>query len=68
MTLPLTEQRNPASMALDQLPSMALVTLINQEDAHVIHAVHAALPQIAQAVDQIVAALDGGGRWFVLRR
>ena len=66
MTLPLTEQRNPASMELDQLSSMALVTLMNQEDAHVIHAVHAALPQIAQAVDQIVAALDAGGRWFVM--
>ena len=66
MTLPLTEQRNPASMELDQLSSMALVTLMNQEDAHVIYAVHAALPQIAQAVDCIVAALDGGGRWFVM--
>ena len=66
MTLPLTEQRNPASMELDQLSSMALVTLMNQEDAQVIHAVHAALPQIAQAVDQIAAALDAGGRWFVM--
>ena len=65
-TLPLTEQRNPASMALDQLSSLALVTLMNQEDAHVIHAVHAALPQIAQAVDLLVAALERGGRWFVL--
>ena len=66
MTLPLTEQRNPASMELDQLSSLALVTLMNQEDAHVLHAVHAALPQIAQAVDLIVAALERGGRWFVL--
>jgi N-acetylmuramic acid 6-phosphate etherase len=66
MTLPPTEQRNPASMELDQLSSLALVTLMNQEDAHVLHAVHVALPQIAQAVDTIVAALERDGRWFVM--
>jgi N-acetylmuramic acid 6-phosphate etherase len=66
MTLPPTEQRNPASMELDRLSSLALVTLMNQEDGQVIHAVHAALPQIARAVDQIVAALAAGGRWFVM--
>ncbi len=66
MTLPPTEQRNSASMELDRLSSLALVTLMNQEDAQVIQAVHAALPQIALAVDQIVAALEAGGRWFVM--
>lgn len=65
-TLPLTEQRNPASMELDQLSSLALVTLMNQEDARVIAAVHAALPRIARAVDIIVGALEAGGRWFVM--
>ena len=66
MTLPPTEQRNSASMELDRLSSLALVTLMNQEDTQVIQAVHAALPQIALAVDQIVAALEAGGRWFVM--
>jgi len=60
MTLSPTEQCNPTSMELDRLSSLALVTLMNQEDAQVIHAVHVALPQIAQAVDQIVMAVAAG--------
>lgn len=64
--LPLTEQRNPASMQLDELSSLELVTLFNREDAQVIRAVEAVLPVIAATVDVVTAALEAGGRWFVM--
>ncbi|WP_032093051.1 N-acetylmuramic acid 6-phosphate etherase [Necropsobacter rosorum] len=58
----ITERRNPHSMALDTLSPLALVTLINQEDKQVPVAVERALPQIALAVEKIVAAFRRGGR------
>lgn len=58
----ITEQRNPNSMHLDQLSALELVTLINQEDKLVPLAVEKCLPQIAQAVEKIVAAFEQGGR------
>ncbi len=58
----LTEQRNPNSSAMDTLSPLELVTLINREDKQVPLAVERALPQIAQAVEKIVAAFHQGGR------
>lgn len=57
-----TEQRNPNSDAMDTLSPLELVTLINREDKQVPLAVERALPQIAQAVEKIVAAFHQGGR------
>ncbi len=57
-----TEQRNPNSGAMDTLSPLELVTLINREDKQVPLAVERALPQIAQAVEKIVAAFHQGGR------
>lgn len=57
-----TEQRNPRTMAIDTLPTLEMVTLINQEDQQVIIAVNQALPEIAKAIDAIVIALKKGGR------
>lgn len=58
----ITEQRNPHSMNLDSLSALDIVSLINQEDHKVAEAVKATLPQIAQAVEKIVAAFQQGGR------
>lgn len=64
MTQPVTEAINPHTTGIDQLNSLEIVTLINQEDARVAPAVQKVLPQIAQAVDVIVARLQGNGRLF----
>lgn len=57
-----SETRNPRSADIDLMTSLELVTLINAEDRTVPEAVAATLPQIAQAVDAIVAGLQSGGR------
>ena len=57
-----TEDRNPSSTNLDQLPALEIAQVINNEDAKVAPAVDRALPQIARAIDMIAAALDHGGR------
>ena len=62
----LTETRNPASERLDQLSTLEMLELINAEDASVAAAVHAELPQIAQAVDAIAVRFAQGGRLFYI--
>lgn len=57
-----TEQRNPLTMDLDTMTSLQIVTAMNREDAHVPEAIRPKLPQIAQAVDWCVEALEQGGR------
>lgn len=63
-TLPLTESRNPASLTIDTLDTIEICRLINRQDAQIPSAVAEVLPQIAQAVDRIHAALAQGGRLF----
>ena len=58
----ITEQRNPNSMQLDSLSAQELVALINREDQQVALAVEKCLPQIASAIEKIVAAFERGGR------
>ena len=58
----ITEQRNPNSMHVDSLSALEIVQLMNQEDKQVPLAIEKCLPQIAQAVECIVAALQQGGR------
>lgn len=57
-----TEQRNPASAALDTMSSLGIVSVMNAENRRVADAVQAALPQIARAVDVVVAGMQAGGR------
>ncbi|OBW91980.1 N-acetylmuramic acid 6-phosphate etherase [Gallibacterium salpingitidis] len=57
-----SEQRNPNSMLLDRLSSLAIVQLMNQEDQQVALAIQSQLPQIANAIDHIVAAFQQDGR------
>ncbi|WP_454904663.1 N-acetylmuramic acid 6-phosphate etherase [Aggregatibacter sp.] len=58
----LSEQRNPNTLHIDALSSLEIVTLLNHEDKQVAFAVEKNLPQIAQAVEHIVAAFQSGGR------
>lgn len=60
----LTEQVNPASANLDQLSSLEIVDVFNQEDAKTIQAIAAAREPLAQAIDLISEQLHQGGRLF----
>ncbi|MGA7631146.1 MAG: N-acetylmuramic acid 6-phosphate etherase [Terriglobales bacterium] len=57
-----TEKTNSASAGLDRKSALEIARIINREDAKVAGAVKRALPQIAQAIDLIAAALADGGR------
>jgi N-acetylmuramic acid 6-phosphate etherase len=57
-----TEKANTASADLDRKTSLEIARIINREDAKVAAAVKRTLPQIAQAIDLIAAALSSGGR------
>ena len=62
----LTERPNPASAAIDTLPSQDVVRIINSEDQKVALAVQREIPAIARVVDAVVAALQNGGRLFYI--
>lgn len=57
-----TERRNPRTTAIDRLPTLDVLRLINEEDATVPAAVSAVLPRLAEAVEFAVTALRGGHR------
>lgn len=59
-----TEQRNPRTRGLDGKSTLDIVRTIHREDATVNKAVAKALPEIARAVDAIIAAIQHGGRVF----
>ena len=60
--LPITEQENERSRGLDTLTIEDTLALINDEDHGVPVAVRRELPNIARAVEGIVARLRNGGR------
>src|SRR5215469_12907094 len=62
----LTEARNPATENLDQLSTLDLLRTMHAADCDVLSAVERELPNVANAVDVIVASLDGGGRLFYI--
>lgn len=57
-----TESRNPASENIDQLSTLDMLKVINQEDKKVPLAVECILPNIAQLVDKVAEAFHQGGR------
>ena len=57
-----TERENPVSANLDQLSSLAIARIINQEDRSVPLVIEAALPDIARAIDAVYSAFQLGGR------
>ena len=64
--IPLTEQENPRTAQIGSLPTPEILRLMNEEDACVAEAVAHVLPEVARAVDGIVARLDKGGRLFYI--
>jgi N-acetylmuramic acid 6-phosphate etherase len=60
----LTEQANPLSAQLDQLSSLALVDLFNQEDQRTLEAIAGAREALAQGIDAIAAAFSQGGHLY----
>jgi N-acetylmuramic acid 6-phosphate etherase len=59
-----TEAQNPASADIDALSTIDMLHVINAADQEVALAVQRELPQIARAVDAIVARLETGGHLF----
>src|SRR5215467_7293146 len=57
-----TEQILSAASNLDQMSSLEIARLMNDEDATVATAVRNALPQIARAIDVVADGLSHGGR------
>ena len=57
-----TEAINPSTLAIDTMPVLELIDLINAEDRKVVAAVHRERERIAHGVDIIVGALKKGGR------
>ena len=62
----LTETRNEASARLDELPTIEMLTVINDEDARVAQAVRAELPAITAVVDAGAERFRRGGRLFYM--
>lgn len=62
----LTEQRNPASAHIDQVPTLEALRIINDEDRKVAESVTPELPRIAEAVDRIAERIRNGGRLFYI--
>jgi N-acetylmuramic acid 6-phosphate etherase len=62
--VPITEQENPRTAQISELPTLEIVRLMNEEDARVAEAVRLTLPQVARAIDRIVERLRAGGRLF----
>jgi N-acetylmuramic acid 6-phosphate etherase len=57
-----TEQRNPATAAIDLAGTAEILELLHAQDRTVLDRVHAALPALVPVVDRIAAAFRGGGR------
>jgi len=57
-----TEQRNPRTRGLDTKSTIEILRVLNREDQRVALAVRRVLPNIARAVDAIVASFRRGGR------
>ena len=59
-----TEQRNPRSINLDQLPVADAIELMLSEDAKLPAAIRREAPKIERVIGKIVAAFKRGGRLF----
>ena len=62
----LTEQINHNSANLDQLSSLEIVDLFNQEDQKTIDAIASARQEIAQTIEATAKVLNKGGRLFYI--
>lgn len=61
-----SESRNPATLNLDEMTTLEMVTAFNHEDSKVPEAIRAVLPEVAQAVEMAAASFKAGGRLIYL--
>lgn len=64
--LPITEQENPNTAAIDRVSTLDAVRLINAEDKKVADAVEKVLPEIATVIDSVVERMQKGGRLYYI--
>jgi N-acetylmuramic acid 6-phosphate etherase len=64
--LPPTEQRNPASRGLGDLPAAAVIALMNSAEHRVLAAVEQATPLLAETAERVAAVFTGGGRTVLI--
>lgn len=62
LTAAVTEARNPATIDIDAVSTLALVDMINREDANVISVIASQRDAIAAAIDGVAARMRNGGR------
>ena len=62
----LTEKRNPYTLNIDNVSTLEMCMLLNEEDKRVAIAIRNVLPQIAMAIDEITSHLKDGGRLFYI--
>lgn len=60
----LTEQNNPNSQNLDELSTLEMVDVFNQEDQKTVDAIAQARTSLAQAINLTAASMREGGRLF----
>ncbi len=64
--IPVTEEENPRTAGITELPVREIVRLMNEEDAGVSVAVGRVLVDVARAVEGITRRLKAGGRLFYI--
>ncbi|MFZ2539703.1 MAG: N-acetylmuramic acid 6-phosphate etherase [Oscillospiraceae bacterium] len=60
----ITETNNPQTQHIDELDTLSMITLINEQDYFVLDAIKKELPNIAIAVDKITESFNNKGRLF----
>ncbi len=58
----MTEQKNKRTKNIDQLSTLEIIELMNDEDQTVAGSVKKALPQVSKAVDVVCKSITNGGR------
>lgn len=61
-----TEMRNEASKHIDQMDTMSMLKLINQESMNAVKAVEEAVDKIAEVCDVVAQRFEAGGRLFYI--
>lgn len=61
-----TEQVNHSTKHIDQLSTMEILSLMNQEDHTVPRAVEQVLPQVKEVIEKTYTSLKAGGRLFYI--
>lgn len=61
-----TEMRNPDTYKIGEMPTFDIIKIINNENANVIAAIDAALPEIEKACDAAAEVIQNGGRVFYI--